>query len=188
MAIVANQVKLGDTNTAVPGRLLGRVEAYQLAGASDYILDTVRYGYKLVFIDNKTPPSSFKENNKSALNKPSFLYEELLRLESLGCTKRVNSRPHIVNPCSVVYSKKRRCVLDASLLLNPFCVKRKTRLADLSAIPLILREGDFMTVNDLDSGYWEIPIHPDHQKYLGLHFWVWVVMPFGIVNAAHIYH
>ena len=47
---MANQVKLGDTNTAVPGRLLGRVEAYQLAGASDYILDTVRYGYKLVFI------------------------------------------------------------------------------------------------------------------------------------------
>ena len=110
-----------------------------------------------------------------------------MRLESLGCTKRVNSRPHIVNPCSVVYSKKRRCVLDASPLLNPFCVKRKTRLADLSAIPLILREGDVMTVNDLDSGYWEIPIHPDHQKYLGLHFWVWVVMPFGIVDAAHIF-
>ena len=58
LASVANQVKLGDTNTAVPGRLLGRIEAYQLAGASDYILDTVRYGYKLVFIDNKTPPSS----------------------------------------------------------------------------------------------------------------------------------
>jgi hypothetical protein len=112
------------------------------------------------------------------------------------CTKRVNSRPHIVNPCSVVYSKKWRCVLYASLLLNPFCVKRKTHLADLSAIPLILREGDFMTVNDLYSGYWQVPIHPDHQKYLGLHFrhpdgsvdyWVWVVMPLGIVDAAHIF-
>ena len=103
---VANQVKLGDTNSAVPGRLLGRVEAYVEAGASEYILDTVKVGYKLVFIDNKPPPSNFRENNKSALSKPVFLCEELLHLESLGCTKRVNSRPHIVNPCSIVYSKK----------------------------------------------------------------------------------
>ena len=150
---MASQVKLGDTNLAVPGRLLGRVEAYKGAGASEYILDTVCLGYKLVFIDGKTPPSSFKENNKSALSKPTFLYEELLCLESLGCTKRVNSRPHIVNPFSVVYSKKWMCVLEASILLNPFCLKRKTCLADLSCIPLILREGDFRTVNDLDSGY-----------------------------------
>ena len=100
---VANQVKLGDTNSAVPGRLLGRVEAYEEAGASEYIKDTVRLGYKLVFIDNKPPPSNFRENNRSALSKPVFLYEELLRLESLGCTKRVNSKPHIVNPCSIVY-------------------------------------------------------------------------------------
>ena len=81
------------------------VEAYEEAGASEYIKDTVRLGYKLVFIDNKPPPSNFRENKRSALSKPVFLYEELLRLESLGCTKRVNSRPHIVNPCSIVYSK-----------------------------------------------------------------------------------
>ena len=46
---VANQVKLGDTNSAVPGRLLGRIEAYVQAGASEYILDTVKVWYKLVF-------------------------------------------------------------------------------------------------------------------------------------------
>ena len=193
---VANQVKLGDTNTAVPGRLLGRVEAYEEAGASEYIKETVKWGYKLVFIDKKLPPSSYRQNNRSALSNPEFTYKELLRLESLGCTKRVNSKPHIVNPVSVVYSKKWRCVLDASLHLNPLCVKRKTRLADLSCIPLILREGDYMTVNDLDSGYWQVPIHPDHQQFLGLHFihpdgsvdyWVWVVMPLGITDAAHIF-
>ena len=109
---VANQVKLGDTNTVVPGRLLGRVEAYEEAGASEYIKDTVRWGYKLVFIDNKPPPSNYRANNRSALSNSVFLLEELLRLESLGCTKRVNSRPHIVNPCSIVYSKKWRCVLS----------------------------------------------------------------------------
>ena len=53
-----------------------------------------------------------------------------------------------------------------------------------------------MTVNDLDSGYWQIPIYPDHQQYLGLSFehsdgsfsyFVWVVMPLGIRDAAHIF-
>jgi hypothetical protein len=50
-----------------------------------------------------------------------------------------------------------------------------------------------MTVNDLDSGYWQVPIHPEHQTFLGLHFrhpdgsvdyWVLVVMPLGIVDAV----
>jgi hypothetical protein len=66
---VANQVKLGDTNSAVPGRLLGRVEAHKEAGATEYSLATVRLGY----IDDKPPPSNFRENNKSALSKPTFL-------------------------------------------------------------------------------------------------------------------
>ena len=90
------------------------------AGASDYILETSKYSYRLVFIDDVPPPKDLCPNNKSALSKPTFLWEELIRLESLGCTKRVNFRPHIVNPCSVVYSKEWRCVLDASICLNKY--------------------------------------------------------------------
>ena len=53
-----------------------------------------------------------------------------------------------------------------------------------------------MTVNDLDSGYWQVPIFPPQQTYLGLAFehedgsfsyWVWVVMPLGIIVAGHIF-
>ena len=128
----------------MPGRLLGRVEAYLEAGASEYVLKTIRYGYKLVF-ENAPPPRDFRPKNKSTLTKLTFLYEELLRLEQLGCTVRVNSRPHIVNPCSIVYSKKWRCVLDASICLNKYCLKRKTKLSDLSSVPLLLRQGDYMT-------------------------------------------
>ena len=167
---VAALISLGDTNIAVPGRILGKLSAYEEAGASDYVLDTVREGYKLVFVDDKFPPSDYKENNSSALLQNDFLYDELLRLESLGCLKRVQSRPHIVNPCSVVFSRKLRCVLDASQHLNKFCVRRRTSLADLSRLPDLLREGDFMTVNDLDSGYWQVPIYPPHQTCLGLSF------------------
>jgi hypothetical protein len=193
---VAAGVKLGDTNVKTPGRILGKIEAYVEAGASDYVLETVSLGYKLVFEGGVPPPPSFKPNNRSALQKPEFTYSELLRLESLGCIKRVISCPYIVNPVSIVFSKKWRCVLDASQHLNPHCTRQKTRLDDLSNVPLLIKKGDFMTVNDLDSGYWQVPIFPDHQKYLGLAFchedglysyFQWVVMPLGIRDAAHIF-
>ena len=48
-------------------------------------------------------------------------------------------QPHVVNPSSVVYSNKWACVLDASICLNKYCVHRKTRLSDLSCIPLLYR-------------------------------------------------
>ena len=76
---------LGDTNTIVPGRIKGRTEAYRKANASQYVLDTVTVGYRLIFINNEIPPSSFLPNNKSALSQKTFLYSELLRLEQLGC-------------------------------------------------------------------------------------------------------
>ncbi len=69
---VAALVSLGDTNIAVPGRILGKLSAYEEAGASDYVLDTVREGYKLVFVNDVFPPSDYKDNNKSALSQNDF--------------------------------------------------------------------------------------------------------------------
>ena len=124
------------------------------------------------------------------------MYTEFLRLEKLGCIRRVDYVPHRVNPVSCVYSKKWRCVLDASIVLNPYCLKREITLDDLTSIHKVVRQGDFMTVSDLDSGYWHVPIHASHQVYLGLHyvkengetvFWTWTGMPPGIVDAAYIF-
>ena len=95
---MAALISLGDTNISVPGRIKGKLKAYEEAGASEYVLNTVREGYKLVYENDEFPPSDFRENNSSALAKNDFLYEELLRLESLGCIRHVQSRPHIVNP------------------------------------------------------------------------------------------
>ena len=60
---VAALISLGDTNISVPGRIKGKLEAYEEADASDYVLNTVREGYKLVFKSNEFPPSDFRENN-----------------------------------------------------------------------------------------------------------------------------
>ena len=47
------------TDVKVPGRILGRHEVYTRVGASQYIVDTVRDGYKLVF-DSLPLPSFTK--------------------------------------------------------------------------------------------------------------------------------
>ena len=171
--------KLGDTCTGVPGRLLRKSQSYIEVHASQYIIDTVNEGYKLLFVAETPPPPKkkkfYKKNNQSALLKADFVYAEFLRLEQLGCIKRVDYIPHVVNPMSCVFSKKWRCVLDASIGLNPYCKKRKITLDDLSCIHKIVKKGDFMTVSDLDSGYWHVPIHADFQTFLGLHF----ILPTG---------
>ena len=77
-------VVLGDTNTKVPGRIKGKLEAYLEADASKYVLQTISEGYKLIFINDVPPPPSYLPNNKSALSQKTFLLSELVRLEQLG--------------------------------------------------------------------------------------------------------
>ena len=59
-----------------------------------------------MFIDNVPPPSSQRRNILSALAQSEFVLAELLRLETLGCIRRVDYVPHIVNPLMAVHSKK----------------------------------------------------------------------------------
>ena len=63
-------------------------------------------------------------------------------------------------------------------------------------MPHIIGKGDYCVVNDLDSGYWHVPIAEEHWQYLGVHFvhedgqvtyWVWTVLCLGLRDAAFIF-
>ena len=88
------------TDVRVPGRVKGQHSFYKEIGADEYIVSVVEKGYRLVF--DEVPPPSFTRNNKSALSNKEFVYKELLRLESLGCIKRVKEQPYVVLPLSAV--------------------------------------------------------------------------------------
>ena len=60
LEIVASHISLGDTNTAIPGRILGCLSIYEEANASAYVLETIANGYKLVFEDDILPPPSIR--------------------------------------------------------------------------------------------------------------------------------
>ena len=104
------------TDVKVPGRILGRHEVYSRVGASQYIVDTVRDGYKLVF--DSLPLPSFTKNNKSAILNRAFMWEELLRLESLGCISRVQEQPKASNLISSSHIKTLFKMADLLLLVK----------------------------------------------------------------------
>ena len=114
----------------------------------------------------------------------------------LGCIERVDIQPFVVMPLSAVFSNKWRLVLDASCHVNPYCTARPTRLEDLRTVATLVSPGDFMVANDLDSGYWHVPIHHEHFDYLGIHFvhddgsvvfFRWKVLALGLRYAAFIF-
>ena len=185
------------TDARVPGRI-GKPEYFSFwrdeLKASDFILNTIRYGYKFPF--DSVPPESMCKNNKSFMQNREFGYNELLRLEALGCISRVDVKPYIVLPMSVVFSKKLRLVVDASRHLNPYLEDQKIKLEDLDVGEQMIKDGDFQTAADLDSGYWHVPLHPDHKQYVGVHFitddgkvlyWIWNVLFLGVKSAVYIF-
>ena len=76
--------KLGNTFTGVPGRLLGKSAFYLEVDASQYIIDTVKDGYKLLFVNDIPPPRFHKRNNKSALDQSNLLTKNLNVLRIWG--------------------------------------------------------------------------------------------------------
>ena len=174
---------------------MGKHEEYEKIGAEPYIVNTIREGYRLEFEDGEPPPSLLP-NNRSAREAPGFVTSELERLEALGCIVKVHERPRVVNPMSVVFSGKLRLVLDGSRNLNPYCKQRGIKLEDHTHVASTVKRGDFMVVNDHDSGYWHVPVAEDHWTFLGIHivdeggqihYWVWKVLVLGLRDAAHIY-
>ena len=64
-----------------------------------FILGIIESGYKLPFTDS--PPSSFSNNNRSALDNNDFVESSISELLKSGCVRELDSPPFIVNPLSV---------------------------------------------------------------------------------------
>ena len=74
-----------------------------------------------------------------------------------------------------------RLVVDASRNLNPFIVDLPVKLSHLEvANSSLIEGGQYMATLDLESGYHQVPIHPDFQKFLGIewtknvHLGIWI--------------
>ena len=90
-----------------------------------------------------------------------------------------------------------RLVVDASRHLNPFVKKVSTKLEDLKLYPYTSELGDFCSVDNLDSGYWHLPLSRSSWKYCGCsllnpsdgvrHYYEWMVLFLGLTSTVTIF-
>ena len=60
-------------------------------------------------------------------------------------------------------------------------------MEDLHLLPDLIQSGDWMIKLDLKDAYLQVPIHPDHQKFLVFEwsnrFYQFKCLPFGLFTA-----
>lgn len=177
----------------VVGRLKSRLAQWELMGASDFILDTLRTGYKLPLIDTP-PPRDFK-NNKSALRNRDFVDSAIDELLQSGRILKLDSPPKIVNPLSVSENgAKKRLILDLRYV-NLHLWKQRIKFEDFKTFNNFVKKGAYMFHFDFRSGYHHIDIFPEHWTFLGFSwtkngitsYYCFIVLPFGLSTAPYIF-
>ena len=85
----------------------------------------------------------------------------------------------------------------ASRHLNPWVRKESTKLDSLDDVGELLKPGMIVAVDDLDSGYWHLALHPESYQYYGnsctdpktgkVHYFQWKVLFLGIMRAVNVF-
>ena len=151
------------TDSRVPGRLRADEHAdfyRDVLGADAETEAIIRYGYRIPF-DSAPPSTGIVANNKSCDTNPDFVWKEMVRYTQLGCVQEVDEPSTVMLPLSLVFSNKTRLVVDASRHLNPWVSKESTKLDSLDEMGGLIKPGMWCSVDDLDSGYWHLALHPN---------------------------
>ena len=155
-------------------------------GASDFVLDTIRNGYVIPFVN--PPVSMYFKNNKSALDNSEFVDQTVSELVDSGCVHEVPFIPYVVSPLSVATNKsgKKRLILDLSVL-NKFVKKQKFKFEDWKLAIQLFKEDSYLYKFDLRSGYHHFDIYPQQQTFLGMGNICFTVLDFGLSSSLYLF-
>jgi len=178
----------------VKGRLKENILFWESIGASEWVLDIIREGYKIPFVS--TPMSAFSGNNKSAFEETEFVTDSITKLLKNGSVKEVKNKPYIVNPLSVAKNScgKLRLILDLRYV-NRHVFKETVKFDDWKCFEKYIEKNGFLYKFDLKQGYHHIDIFQEHQKYLGFSwefdgrskYFIFTVLPFGLSPAPRVF-
>ena len=184
-------------NLPVRGRLKKHLEFWINIGAPDFIVNTIREGYKIPFLID--PLQCVQRNNISAMDHKEFVSQAVLDLLSEEKIYEVERKEHlhIINPLSVSVQAcgKKRLILDLRIV-NKCLVKKKFKFEDHKKALEYFMENGYATKFDLKSGYHHVDIFPDHRKYLGFswtfssgktRYFAFNVLPFGLSTAPYLF-
>ena len=146
-----------DERASPVGRLRNCIQRWVEITDDVYILNVIRFGYKLPF--KVIPEQVFLKNNKSARENPDFVSKEISSLLQKGVISEVCEQPHVVNPLTVAYNRsgKPRLVLDCRHI-NPCLHLFKIKFDDINIAQNLFDKGTFVFTFDLKGAYHHIDI------------------------------
>lgn len=190
-----NKASVDDNVSAtVKGRLKNNYNYWRHIGANNKIVEVIREGYKLPFIE--TPEQANFINNKTALNSSEFVTKTIQDLLARGSILETLQKPKVVNPLSVSTnsSGKKRLILDLRYI-NSHLYRDYTKFDDWKSVENYIEKESFTYKFDLKQGYHHVDIFSEHQTYLGFswvingteRFFIFTVLPFGLATAPYIF-
>ena len=163
--------------------------------ASDFVLDIIENGYKILFRESPLPYSI--DNRSSAPIHRGFVQEAVSMLLTRGCIRKVSVYPWVCNPLHVAVqsSGKLGLILDLSYL-NNFIFKKSVKYEDLRTVLQMFFPVIFVFSFDLKSAYHHIDISEEHRKFLSFKwsfsdgvtkFYEFKVLLFGMCSAPYVF-
>ena len=181
--------------TGVQGRLRKRLAFWrEVLQAPPPVLDCIEHGYRLP-IKHLPPPYAHKNHSSTELDM-SFVERAVHDLLINHCILRVEEKPRVCSPLSIISSSagKQRLVLNLRYL-NQYMHVVKFKYEDLRTAALMFEPYEYLFKFDLKSGYHHIDIHPDHFQFLGFQwedkgkpcYSVISVLPCGLCTAPYLF-
>ena len=184
-----------EQTTNVQGRLRQHLSYWkEVLQAPLPIVDCIKHGYRLPL--KVIPPPYTRQNHRSTVLHNDFVGGAIHELLKNRCIARVDQKPIVCSPLSVVSNSagKLRLVLNLRYL-NQFMHIVKFKYEDLRTAALLFETHEYLFKFDLKSGYHHIDIHPEHFQFLGFQwedkgrpcYYVFVVLPFGLCTAPYLF-
>ena len=153
------EIQEGELQIAdVQGRLKQSLVFWQeTLQAPSMVLEWIQIGYKLPL--QYLPDPYSQSNHTSALSHHSFVTEAVSQLLINRCVRKVDEKPYVCSPLSVVQNAEGKLRLVLNLrYLNQFLTQVKFKYEDLRVALLMFTREDFLFKFDLKSGYHHLDI------------------------------
>jgi len=166
--------------------------------AAPWVLNILEHGYKIPF--KSYPPVYEERNNATARAEPEVVESLVTEMIEDGIVEVVSKKPHCVSPLGLVKklledgTYKYRLVFDASRCVNLHLEEKHVSLSHLDKALELTEQGEFQSIFDLKSCYYQLMIHESHRRYLGACFikgekkiyFQYKHLPFGLASAVHV--
>lgn len=178
--------------TTTTARISQRYRRWRAITADPEILALVRSGLQFVFRDDQ-PPTVRRRSPvfKGSAAQMRSLALQLRKWLDDGVIQPSTDPSDLLGllfPVPKPHSSELRWVLD-SRFLNDHLLRTKFRLEGIADLRQLVQRGDWLASIDLQSAFLQVPVHPQHQRWLAFEAlgrrWRFARMSFGTTVAPY---